>query len=70
MYDLPATYMDGFRRVCTDHKYAYFGPDSLRKIYSKTLPCQLVSLPDTFYRDRWAFIISKNSSYKEIINWR
>jgi hypothetical protein len=29
-----------------------------------------VPLPDTFYRDPWAFIISKNSSYKGLINWR
>jgi len=68
--DLSNTYMDGFRRVCTDHNYAYFGPNTVRKIYSMTLPCQLVPLPDTSYKDQWAFIISKNSSYKGIINWR
>jgi hypothetical protein len=68
--DLPNTYMDGCRRVCADHKYGFFGPDPLTKIYSKMLPCMLVPLPDTFYRDQWTFIISKNSSYRGIINWR
>jgi hypothetical protein len=29
-----------------------------------------VPLPDTSYREQWAFIISKNSSYKGLINWR
>jgi hypothetical protein len=29
-----------------------------------------VPLPDTSYRDPWAFVISKNNSYKGIINWR
>jgi hypothetical protein len=29
-----------------------------------------VPLPDTSYRDQWALIISKNSSYKGLINWR
>jgi hypothetical protein len=68
--DLPSNPVDGFSRVCTDHKYAYFGSNTIRKLYSKTLPCQSVPLPETFYRDQWAFIISKNSSYKGIINWR
>jgi hypothetical protein len=36
----------------------------------RSLPCQLVSLPDTSYRDPWAFIISKNSSDKGPITWR
>jgi hypothetical protein len=68
--DLPATYMDGFRRVCADHNYAFFGPNSLITEFSLSLPCQLVPLPDTSYRDPWAFVISKNSSYKGLINWR
>jgi hypothetical protein len=68
--DLPASHSDGFRRACTDHKYAYFGPNLLITNFSLSLPCQLVPLPDTSYRDQWAFIISKNSSYKGLINWR
>jgi hypothetical protein len=68
--DLPSTSVNGIGRVCTDHKYAFFGSNAVRKFYSKTLPCQLVPLPETFYRDQWAFIISKNSSYKGVINWR
>jgi hypothetical protein len=68
--DMPATVLDGFRRACADHKYAHFGPNVLIKNISLSLSCQLVPLPDTFYKDQWAFIISKNSSYKGIINWR
>jgi hypothetical protein len=66
--DLPATERDGFRRVCADHNYAYFGAENFN--ISLSLPCQLVPLPDTSFRDQWAFIISKNSSYKGLINWR
>jgi hypothetical protein len=29
-----------------------------------------VPLPGTSYRDTWAFIMSKNSPYKGLINWR
>jgi hypothetical protein len=69
-YDLPETYMDGFSRACADHKYAYFDISTWKTNLSLSLLCQLVPLPDTSYRDPWAFIISKNSSYKGLINWR
>jgi len=70
--DLPASYIlvDGFRRACADHKYAFYGPTILKKKQSLTFPCQLVPLPETSYEAPWAFIISKNSSYKGLINWR
>jgi hypothetical protein len=68
--DLPTTYSDGFRRVCADHKYAFFGPDILNSNYEFPLLCEIVPLPDTFYRGLSAFIISKNSSYKGLINRR
>jgi hypothetical protein len=70
MNDLPASNLDGFRRACVDHKYAFFGPNLLNTKFSLSLPCQLVPLPETSYRDQWAFVISKNSSYKGLINWR
>jgi hypothetical protein len=68
--DLPTSHSDGFRRVCADHKYAYFGPDILNTNYEFPLTCQIVPLPEPFYRDIWAFIISKNSPYKGLIDWR
>jgi hypothetical protein len=68
--DLPTSQVDGFRRVCADHKYAYFAYNILNTNYSKSLPCQLVPLPETSYRETWAFIITKNSPYRGFINWR
>ena len=70
MNDLPASHSDGYRRVCADHKYAFFGPNILIASFLSTLPCQLVPLPDTSYRDQWAFIIFKSSSYKGLNDWR
>jgi len=67
--ELPASHLEGFKRACAEKKYAYFGPNIL-KINLFSLPCHLVPLPDTSYRDQWALIISKNSSYKGLINWR
>jgi hypothetical protein len=69
MNDLPVSDLEGFRRVCDDHKYAYFGPNILNTKYL-SLPCQLVSLSEPNYREAGAFIISKNSPYKDLINWR
>jgi len=68
--DLPKSTLDGFRRVCADHKYAFFSPDFLKETYSLSLPCQLVPLPEASYKVPWGFVISKNSSYKGLINWR
>jgi hypothetical protein len=68
--DLPNTNYEGFRRVCDEYKYAYFGPNVLNTKLLSSLPCQVVPLPGTSYRGKWAFIISKNSSYKGLINWR
>jgi len=68
--DLPTSESDGVRRVCADHKYAYFGTTILKTKHSLTFPCQLVPLPETSYKVAWAFIISKNSPYKGLINWR
>jgi hypothetical protein len=67
---LPTSPLDGFMRVCAEQNYAYFDINLLNKNVSLLLPCQLVPLPDTSYRDPWAFVISKNNSYKGIINWR
>jgi hypothetical protein len=68
--DLPASVSDGFRRVCADHNYAYFSSNVLNTNFWLSLSCQMVTLPDTSYRVSWAFIISKNSSYKGLINWK
>jgi hypothetical protein len=68
--DLPTSQSDGFRRACVDKNYAYFGPNVLNTNFFISLPCQLVPLPGTSYRDPLAFIVSKNSSYKGLINWR
>jgi hypothetical protein len=70
MNDLPSTNLDGFRRVCAEHKYALFAPNMLNTKLSLLFPCQLVALPETSYKEIGAFIITKNSSYKGLINWR
>jgi hypothetical protein len=67
--DLTASHVDGFRRVCAEHKYAHVGYNIMNTGF-ESFPCQLVPLPETSYRDHWAFIISKNSSYKGLTNWR
>jgi len=66
--DLPVSNVDGLRRVCADHKYAYFGPNFLNTNYSLSFPCQLVPLSGTSYIEKLAFILSKNIPYKGLIN--
>jgi hypothetical protein len=69
MNDLPTSHFAGFRRVCTDDKYAYYGPNIMNTNISLLFPCQMVPIPGMSYREPWAFILSKNSTYKGLINW-
>jgi hypothetical protein len=68
--DMPISSLDGLRRVCTDHKYAFVAPKFSITYGLQTLSCQLVMLPETSYPVTTAFIISKSSPYKGFINWR
>jgi hypothetical protein len=68
--DLPVSELDGFRRVCADHKYAYIAPKFVAEYVSWLESCQLVTLPETSYPVSVAFIISKICPYKGVINWR
>ena len=45
--DLPASLSDGLRRVCADHKYAFYGYNLLNKEAVRSVSCNIVPLPDT-----------------------
>ena len=66
--DMPASDSDGLRRVCADHKYAYFCFSHLNTGAVVSGFCNVVPLPGTFYKESWAFLISKISPYKGLIN--
>jgi hypothetical protein len=66
--NMPVSHLDGFRRVCNDHKYAYIVP--IETHYSQKMPCQILPLPESFYTVTVAFIITKNNPYRGLINWR
>jgi hypothetical protein len=70
MQDLPASDVEGFRKVCAEHKYAYVASIFLNKKHSLSVPCKVVPLPGISYSNPLAFIMSKNNTYKNIINWR
>jgi hypothetical protein len=68
--DLPVSDVEGFRRVCAEHRYAYFGQNILKTKLHSSIPCKVFPLPGNSYRDHEVFIISKSSPYKGLINWR
>ena len=68
--DLPDTPLNGLRRVCADQKFAFitfYIPDTQ---LARELSCQVMPLPDKIYSNTLAFLISKDSPYKGLINWR
>jgi hypothetical protein len=68
--DLPVSDVEGFRRVCAEHKYAYFAQNILKTNLYSSIPCKVIPLPGNSYRDHVVFIMSKNITYKRLINWR
>ena len=68
--DMPVSDLDGFKRVCADHKYAYIASNFFSNYFSRNLSCQVVPLPETTYQESLAFITSKNNPFKGLINWR
>jgi hypothetical protein len=68
--DMPVSDLDGFKRVCADHKYAYIGSNFFSNYFSRNLSCQVMPLPETKYPESLAFITSKNNPFKGLINWR
>jgi hypothetical protein len=68
--DMADTFSEGLRRVCADHKYALIGFAAPDTISFFTASCHVVPLPDKYYRYTEAFIVSKISPYKRLINWR
>jgi hypothetical protein len=70
MNEMPKSDADGYRRVCDERNYAYFGSNLFRKLEPSWLSCQMISLPGTSYPEALTYIISKTSHYKGLINWR
>ena len=68
--DMAASLSDCLRRVCADPKYSFYGYNLLNIEAVRSVHRNIVPLPDTFYIETWAFIITKNSPYKGLINWR
>ena len=70
IHDLPASDTEGHKKVCADHNYAYFGSNLFKPTISLSIPCKVIPIPGNSYIIQWAFIISKNSHYKGLINRR
>jgi hypothetical protein len=68
--ELPSDDFEGFRKVCTLHKYAYVRSYFFSQQYTGTMSCELVTLPGTSYPEPLTYIISKMSPYKSLINWK
>jgi hypothetical protein len=70
MHDMPSRYIEGFRRACAENNYAYVGPKILKIKLSLFIPCKLIELHANSYKNPWAYIMSKNNTYKSLFNWR
>jgi hypothetical protein len=65
--DMPVSDLDGFKRDCDDHNYAYIGSKSFSNHFSRTVSWEVVPLPETIYPESYN---SKNNPFKGLIIWR
>jgi hypothetical protein len=69
--ELPTTEFEGFTKVCDiRHKYAFMAPVSSGQYFERILSYHITALPYTSYPEWLTYIISKNSPYTKLINWK
>jgi len=62
---LPTTASEGFRRLCTRKKYAFFTTD----MTTETPPCTVVRIPGTVIPSHLSMVVAKGSPYKGILDY-
>jgi hypothetical protein len=61
--DLPVSNLEGFRRVCTRHKYTFLSSVKYATRHSGLIPCQLSIVPNAFIPETHAMAVVKGSPY-------
>jgi hypothetical protein len=61
--DSPVSNLEGFRRVCTRHKYTFLSSFKYLTRYAEDIPCQLSAVPNAFIPETNAMAVVKGSPY-------
>jgi hypothetical protein len=61
--DLPVSNLEGFRRVCTRHKYTFLSSVKYAKRLAGAIPCQLTIVPNAFVPETHAMAVVKGNPY-------
>lgn len=64
MDSLPTNASEGFRRLCTGDKYAFFTAEADVESEKATLPCTLIRVPGTTIVTHLSMPVQKGSPYK------
>jgi hypothetical protein len=66
--NLPGSEREGFKRLCTRNKYAFFSPEVNTETAKEELPCNVVRVPGTAILSHLSMAVAKWSPYKGILN--
>jgi hypothetical protein len=61
--DMPVSNLEGFRRVCTRHKYTFLSSVKYATRLSDVIPCQISIVPNAFVPETNAMALVKGNPY-------
>jgi hypothetical protein len=67
---MPTTHAEGFRRVCTERRYAWLTAGMFRysREFAEQVRCDIVVLPQPFRKDVIAAAITKGNPYRRVLD--
>ena len=68
MDSLPTNASEGFKRLCTRDKYAFFTAETDIESKKATLPCTLIRVPGTAIVTHLSMAVQKGSPYKGMLD--
>jgi hypothetical protein len=66
--NLPSTDSEGLQRICRNGKYSYLVSQTTLRGLARSIPCNIVGVPQAYYTITASMIISKSSPYRRILN--
>lgn len=67
--NLPSSDSEGLQRICRTEKYSYVISQTTLRGLARSIPCNIVGVPQAYYTITASMIISKSSPYRRILNY-
>jgi hypothetical protein len=68
--NLPSSDSEGLQRICRTEKYSYVISQTTLRGLARSIPCNIVGVPQAYYSITASMIISKSSPYRRIFSFQ